>query len=548
MKTLIKTSHGVAVLAACLLLAFVFIIQTARNFDQIAKLVPIESQLALLTPTATLRLSPDTNSVKVGSTFTVNILLNTGGQSTYGVDINSLRFMPNILQVVDVDTVMAGIQIAPGTLMTQTIINNVDNSAGTIQFSQLADPGLTYSSSGTLASITFKVIAVGTSNVFFDFIQGNGTDSNVAGFEGDLLSSVSGASYIGVADTSSPVVTTPVTTIIPSHGDGVRSSGGATMYPLNILFTGNGSGTVKSTPAGINCGKTNTSGCSYSFYANSTVLLTASPNASSSLASWVGCTSLVGTSTCSMTMVQAKSVTATFVPGKTTAVVTNTPVITNPNVTSAMTVKAKPNITRWLNVGSSGSDVLQLQKALNQNGYAIVGQGSPNNESTYFGPSTAVAVGRFQCAKLQVCQGSPETNGYGVVGPRTRQALSLLTISLSTCPVGMNCVPNTTQTPITTIPSTIQPLGQTSGNQLPVTSSQFTRSLTLGSTGSDVKALQVFLNSKGFTVSTTGAGSKGQESTYFGPATQRAVIKFQIANNITPAVGYFGPVTRSYIK
>jgi peptidoglycan hydrolase-like protein with peptidoglycan-binding domain len=67
-------------------------------------------------------------------------------------------------------------------------------------------------------------------------------------------------------------------------------------------------------------------------------------------------------------------------------------------------------------------------------------------------------------------------------------------------------------------------------------------------TGSDVKQLQIFLNSQGFTVAKKGAGSLGYETTYFGLLTQKALAKFQKANGITPAVGYFGPITRSFIN
>jgi len=76
----------------------------------------------------------------------------------------------------------------------------------------------------------------------------------------------------------------------------------------------------------------------------------------------------------------------------------------------------------------------------------------------------------------------------------------------------------------------------------------FTRNLTLGSTGEDVKALQQFLNANGYTVATSGAGSAGNESTYFGTLTKNALAKFQAAKNISPAVGYFGPITMSAIK
>lgn len=55
-----------------------------------------------------------------------------------------------------------------------------------------------------------------------------------------------------------------------------------------------------------------------------------------------------------------------------------------------------------------------------------------------------------------------------------------------------------------------------------------TRGLKLGVYGKDVFALQQFLNSDQDTrVSTSGAGSPGYETEYFGPATMRAVSRFQ---------------------
>jgi len=72
----------------------------------------------------------------------------------------------------------------------------------------------------------------------------------------------------------------------------------------------------------------------------------------------------------------------------------------------------------------------------------------------------------------------------------------------------------------------------------------FQRNLSFGQSGADVKELQKFLNARGFKVSVSGPGAPGQETLKFGPATRAAVIKFQKANNIKPAVGYFGPITR----
>jgi hypothetical protein len=73
----------------------------------------------------------------------------------------------------------------------------------------------------------------------------------------------------------------------------------------------------------------------------------------------------------------------------------------------------------------------------------------------------------------------------------------------------------------------------------------FTVNLELGDKHHEVKLLQQFLNNNGYTVAQTGPGSKGNETTIFGYATKAALIRFQVANNISPAVGYFGTVTRA---
>jgi hypothetical protein len=76
----------------------------------------------------------------------------------------------------------------------------------------------------------------------------------------------------------------------------------------------------------------------------------------------------------------------------------------------------------------------------------------------------------------------------------------------------------------------------------------FARSLTLGSNGEDVRALQVWLNSNGYVVATAGPGSKGNETTYFGGLTRTALAKYQASAGISPAVGYFGPITRAKVN
>lgn len=76
----------------------------------------------------------------------------------------------------------------------------------------------------------------------------------------------------------------------------------------------------------------------------------------------------------------------------------------------------------------------------------------------------------------------------------------------------------------------------------------FNKNLQTGNINTDVKALQKFLNNNGFALSKSGAGSLGQETAFFGSITKNALIKFQKANKIIPAVGYFGPATRKTVN
>src|SRR3989344_3619558 len=78
------------------------------------------------------------------------------------------------------------------------------------------------------------------------------------------------------------------------------------------------------------------------------------------------------------------------------------------------------------------------------------------------------------------------------------------------------------------------------------TACTFTRSLYVGvSSGADVKCLQQYLNSTSYKVAATGAGSPGSETMTFGPLTRSAVAKWQAGNSVSPAVGYFGSISRA---
>ncbi|MEA2088325.1 MAG: Ig-like domain-containing protein [Patescibacteria group bacterium] len=76
---------------------------------------------------------------------------------------------------------------------------------------------------------------------------------------------------------------------------------------------------------------------------------------------------------------------------------------------------------------------------------------------------------------------------------------------------------------------------------------EFTRDLFLGSTGGDVKQLQIYLNNNGSILTESGPGSPGEETMFFGRLTKEALIKFQKNNSIAPSIGYFGPITRGIL-
>lgn len=75
----------------------------------------------------------------------------------------------------------------------------------------------------------------------------------------------------------------------------------------------------------------------------------------------------------------------------------------------------------------------------------------------------------------------------------------------------------------------------------------FTLFLKKGLKGSEVAELQKFLNANGFTVSLSGAGSLGKETTLFGAKTKLALIKFQIANGLK-GDGVVGDLTRAVLN
>ena len=124
--------------------------------------------------------------------------------------------------------------------------------------------------------------------------------------------------------------------------------------------------------------------------------------------------------------------------------------------------------------------------------------------------------------------------------------------SLSTPTVSTNATNAATTTisaPATTTPTTAPII-----NDTPKVVATLTSNLKLGSTGSQVLALQKLLNSVGFKIAKSGPGSPGQETTNFGSLTKAAVERFQCAQNIvckgsesSTGYGYVGVKTRAVL-
>ncbi|MBT4153501.1 MAG: hypothetical protein HOE53_02520 [Candidatus Magasanikbacteria bacterium] len=168
--------------------------------------------------------------------------------------------------------------------------------------------------------------------------------------------------------------------------------------------------------------------------------------------------------------------------------------------------------TRNLSLGMQGTDVQELQKYLNTKGFAVAqaGYGSAGNETTYFGNATKSALIKYQTEY--------QLPAYGYFGDLTR----------------------------TFIISGDEPLAIKQTVQ-PKTTWLFTKDLRLGDQDSEVQLLQQYLNAHDYIVADSGYGSPGNETTYFGAATQAALIKYQEQYRL-PAYGYFGPLTRSSVK
>jgi peptidoglycan hydrolase-like protein with peptidoglycan-binding domain len=266
----------------------------------------------------------------------------------------------------------------------------------------------------------------------------------------------------------------------------------------------------------------------------------------------------------------------TIIPTITTTQTSNTTV--TPTVTPTTNAGSGILITESLSLGSTGQEVLALQQFLIDNGYL-----STATPTTYFGSLTQTALQKFQCDHSIICSGSPTSTGYGGTGPKTRAAINAilsgggggssnsttsddahiavlraliasLLQQLAVLQAKLAALNTPIQTP--TIPTIQTPTTSTLTKTTSQTTPQpltdkyvFSRYLSLGMSGHDVEELQYFLNTRGFNLASSGPGSRGEETSYFGTSTRQALSAYQDRRYIViDDAGYFGEHTREAVN
>jgi len=162
---------------------------------------------------------------------------------------------------------MAGSGLADGRVL---VAGGVDNSNNLLDSAEVYDPASgTFGATGNMSSQRWGASAVTLDSGRVLLVGGLGSDNK-------------------------PVATTDL-----FYPNGFP-------FDMTVTSSGTGSGSVTSTPAGIDCGST----CSATFGRGDVVSLAATPAATSVFSGWSGACS--GTGSCQVTMSEARAVTATF--------------------------------------------------------------------------------------------------------------------------------------------------------------------------------------------------------------------------------------------
>jgi len=115
-----------------------------------------------------VRLKPATQQLNPGEATTVDILVENVFD-LYGAEIE-LEFEPTILQVLDANSGVDGVQISPGNFLSSDFVvrNEADNALGRVIYVVVqVDPAPPANGNGVLASFTVQAVALGESDLIF---------------------------------------------------------------------------------------------------------------------------------------------------------------------------------------------------------------------------------------------------------------------------------------------------------------------------------------------------------------------------------------------
>ncbi|WP_353267679.1 Ig-like domain-containing protein [Gemmatimonas sp.] len=194
--------------------------------------------------------------------------------------------------------------VAPGSA---TITATSGGQSGST--SVTVNPPIT-TQSVVIAPTTLTLVGVGTTGQLTATVN---TSAGVAANPVVTWTSSNPAVATVAGTSASATVTTvaPGSTTISASSGGQSGSATITVAPpaqtLTVTVSGDGTGSVTSSPAGISC---TTGSCTGSFAAGTSVTLTATASAGSTLDAWGG--SCAGTGSCTVVMSQARTVAAGF--------------------------------------------------------------------------------------------------------------------------------------------------------------------------------------------------------------------------------------------
>lgn len=186
-----------------------------------------------LAAAAALSLSPSSGTFNKSCSFSLDVVLDTGGAETDGTDA---------IIIYDASRFRAT-SISTGSIYSDYPGSNIDEATGKITVSGLSAVTSSFTGKGTLATINFTVqdnAAAGVSQIKFDFDANNKaktTDSNVVqrGTASDILNSVVNGSYtVGTGACGAAATPTPVPGVVPpgrGFAPGISTPSGAVQPP-----------------------------------------------------------------------------------------------------------------------------------------------------------------------------------------------------------------------------------------------------------------------------------------------------------------------------